>query len=554
MKHNKRWLTAVVAGAVIAGAVPAFAGANASPVDTVAAAEASPPQLSVLASYNSGSGEAGAEIVAFDTTTASMLVTNGVLVRVDIVSLADPASPALVRTLDLSGFGSSVQSVAVAGGVGVAVVGGATVLDKGKAVFFDVATGEVRSSVEVGVLPDSVTFNAKGDIAVVANEGEPRCVTEGGRTPTTDPLEAENPEGSVTVISVRNRGRWTRAQQVTFGRFNSEQKRAALIGAGVRVGTWPGSTVAEDLEPESATIVGDKAYVTLQENDAMAVINLASLKVIDILPLGTKDYASTGEVFDASDKDLAFNQQVWPVHGMYMPDGIASMTAPWGQPLLLMANEGDTRSYYSGMDNAEVAGQGCFTDEARVKDLPLDPGVFGDTATLQAQAALGRLKVSAVAPSHTAAGLYDSLASFGGRSLSIRDLQGKLIWDSGSMFEAIVHTADPTQWVTSATTPAWATAPYDSRSDDKGPEPEGVVVGRHRNRQYAFVGLERAGGVVMLDVSRPTAPQFVQWATNGGDISPEGLAFVPAGVAPGGKALLLAANEISGTTTVFQLD
>lgn len=552
MNHRKRWLTTVVAGAVMAGAVPAFAGANASTADVVAADVS--PQLSVLASYNSGSGESGAEIVAFDVTTKAMLVTNGVLVRVDIVSLADPAAPALVRTLDLSGYGSAVQSVAVSGGVGVAVVSGATVLDKGKAVFFDVATGEVRSSVDVGVLPDSVTFNAKGDIAVVSNEGEPRCVTEGARLPTTDPLLAENPEGSITVISVRNRGRWTRAQQVTFGRFDSEAKRAALLASGVRVGTWPGSTVAEDLEPEMATIVGDRAYVTMQENNAIGVINLASPKVIDIVPLGTKDYATTGEVFDASDKDSAFNQQAWPVQGMYMPDGIASMTAPWGQPLLLTANEGDTRSYFSGIDNAEVAGQECFTDEARVKDLPLDPGVFGDTATLQAQAALGRLKVSAVAPSHTTSGLYDSLASFGGRSLSIRDLQGKLIWDSGSMFEEIVHTADPTQWVTSATTPAWATAPYDSRCDDKGPEPEGVVVGRHRNRQYAFVGLERAGGVVMLDVSRPTAPQFVQWATNGGDISPEGLAFVPAAVAPGGKALLLAANEISGTTTVFQLD
>jgi len=293
--------------------------------------------------------------------------------------------------------------------------------------------------------------------------------------------------------------------------------------------------------------------VTLQENNAVAVVDLRSGRIEDVLPLGTKDHVSLGEAFDASDKDGAFSQQVWPVQGLYLPDGIATMTGPDGRTLLLLANEGDARSYYSGLDNAEVSGQECFVEESRVKDLTLDPSVFGDVAALQAQAALGRLKVTTAAPSTSGGGGFDRLASFGARSLSIRDTDGDLVWDSGSLFEQLVRDADPDHWLTTASAPAWATAPYDSRSDDKGPEPEGVVAGRYRGRSYAFVGLERAGGVVMLDVTRPTAPVAVQWARSPGDISPEGLAFIPASQAPGGRPLLLVANEISGTTTVFRL-
>jgi hypothetical protein len=520
----------------------------------MAGAAPTPPELTVLASYDSGSGEAGAEIVAFDARTDTMLVTNAVLLRIDIVSLADPEAPSLLRTVDLSSYGSAVQSVAASRGLGVAVVNGATVLDRGRAVFFDIATGVVRSTVRVGVLPDSVTFSADGTLAVVSNEGEPRCVDPEDRSLTTDPTIAENPEGSITLISVRNGGRSVRARQVGFRGLLDAEDLAELTEDGLRAPFWPGSTVAEDLEPEQATIVGDRAYVTLQENNAVAVVDLRDGRVDEILPLGTKDHTDLGEAFDASDKDGGFNQQVWPVQGVYQPDGIASMTGPGGRTLLLLANEGDARAYFGGIDNEEVDGQECFVEEARVKDLTLDPAVFGDVAALQAQSALGRLKVTTAVPSSSAGSGYRSLASFGGRSVSIRDTDGDLVWDSGSMFERIVEQEDPDHWIATAAAPAWATAAYDTRSDDKGPEPEGIVVGRRGGRQYAFVGLERAGGVVVLDVTNPASPTFVQWARSSGDVSPEGLAYVPASVAPGGRALVLVANEISGTTTIFRFD
>ena len=107
----------------------------------------------------------------------------------------------------------------------------------------------------------------------------------------------------------------------------------------------------------------------------------------------------------------------------------------------------------------------------------------------------------------------------------------------------------------------------DNRSDNKGPEPEGVTVGRIGEKTFAFVGLERMGGVLVYDVSQPQAPVQVDyintredWTTKdpstvkSGDLGPEGLAFIPAAKSPNGKPLLMVGNEVSGTTAIFQLN
>jgi len=541
-------------------------------------AEATRPigRLVHVASYDSGSGETGSEIVAYDERTRTMLVTNGAENRIDIVSIADPAAPSLLRSVALSTYGISVQSVATYKGRAVAVVAGAytssvaspTVLDRGAAVFFDISTGAVRGTVPTGVLPDGVAWSDDGETVVIANEGEPRCVTGPSRAPTTDPLLAENPEGSVTVIELDDgpdkRELRTKVRQVGFARFNGQM--ASLQAAGVRVGTWPGSTVAQDLEPEYPTIVGEVAYVTLQENNAIATIDLERGVVRSITPLGLKDHAATGNELDTSDRDgpgsgrpSVFSPVTAPVKGMFMPDAIAPVKNR-GRTYLLTANEGDTRTYFAGIDNAEVEGNDCFADEVRVGAVTLDPSSFApaDVAALTDNKNLGRLKVTSTALSKkNGAGAYTSLASFGARSMSVWSSGGTLVWDSGSLFERTVYAADPANWPntnpTSAGAPS-ATARYDDRSDDKGPEPEGLTVGEHKGRTYAFVGLERAGGIVVMDVTDPRSPQFVQWFTVAGDISPEGLTFVPANDVPGKAPLLLVAHEISGTTSVLRLE
>jgi hypothetical protein len=91
-----------------------------------------------------------------------------------------------------------------------------------------------------------------------------------------------------------------------------------------------------------------------------------------------------------------------------------------------------------------------------------------------------------------------------------------------------------------------------SRNDDKGAEPEGVVVGEMFGKIYAFVGLERSGGILVYDVTNPSAPVFDQYIYLPTHESPEGLDFIPAAESPNGAPMLVVAHEVSGTVAVLQ--
>ena len=148
----------------------------------------------------------------------------------------------------------------------------------------------------------------------------------------------------------------------------------------------------------------------------------------------------------------------------------------------------------------------------------------------------------------------------------IYDEDGKQVFDSGDDFERITARALG-QFFNSDNDEANS---GDKRSDNKGPEPEGVVVGEHNGKTYAFIGLERVGGIMIYDVSNPYAPVFQDYVNTrnfsssfdfvnladvkrAGPLGPEGLAFVPAKDSPTGKPLLMVAYEVSGTVKVFEL-
>jgi len=89
-------------------------------------------------------------------------------------------------------------------------------------------------------------------------------------------------------------------------------------------------------------------------------------------------------------------------------------------------------------------------------------------------------------------------------------------------------------------------------------------VGVVHGRTYAFIGLERIGGIVVFDVTAPRRPAWVQYvntrdfagdaeAGTAGDLGPEGLAFIPAAESPNGRPMLAVGFEISGTTTLFEI-
>ncbi|KAA5539936.1 DUF839 domain-containing protein [Roseiconus nitratireducens] len=311
--------------------------------------------------------------------------------------------------------------------------------------------------------------------------------------------------------------------------------------AGIRV--FPGVELANDLEPEYISVSPDglTARVTLQEANAFAVLDIASGVITDIQPLGVKDHSIPGFGLDASDRDDAINIANWPVFGMYMPDAVTSFEIA-GVTYFATANEGDDRG-----------------EDERIKDLTLDPTAFPNAAELQEDENLGRLGVSTIDGDIDGDGDYDQLFAYGARSFSIWDADGNLVFDSGDQFEQITAAAYPDNFNASNDDNE-----PETRSDAKGPEPEAITTGVVNGRTLAFVGLERIGGIMVYDVTDPTAPVFQQYINNrdfsgdpesgtAGDLGVEDLKFIPAADSPNGAPLLLSSNEVSGTVSVFQI-
>lgn len=502
----------------------------------VGATDARSIELELIGDYRTGVFDDGAsEIVAFDPGSDRLFSINAADSTVDVLDMSDPANPTLLFQIDATAFGDGANSVDVyAGNVAVAIQADPAT-DPGKVVFYDV-DGNYINDVTVGALPDALTYTERGRYLVVANEGEPN-----------DDYTID-PEGTVSIIDMRrNPARLTQSDVRTadFSAFNN-----AVLDPSIRI-FGPGATVAQDLEPEYITTSRNQrfAYVTLQENNAVAVVDLRRGEVVALLGLGFKDHMMSDYGLDASDRDGAINIANWPVLGMFQPDAIDSYRTRGGE-FLVTANEGDARDYDG------------FAEEERVEDLMLDPTAFPNAADLQLEENLGRLTVTAVNGDSNGDGYYEELYAYGTRSFSIWDARtGGLVWDSGDALEQITAAALPDNF--NSTNDENDT--FDNRSDNKGPEPEGVVVGKVQGRPYAFIGLERVGGIVVYDVTHPRAPRFIQYinprdfsgdpeADTAGDLGPEGLAFVPANQSPTGVPLLVVGNEVSGSISVYQIN
>lgn len=493
--------------------------------------------LTPVGTYSTGIFDAGgAEIVAHDPATQRLFVVNAQANRLDVLDIRQPWAPVRVSSIDASPFGGGVNSVAVHDGVVAVAVENENRQMPGRVAFFD-AAGSLLASVTVGALPDMLTFSPDGSWLLVANEGEPLDYCAPGL--------ANDPEGSVSVIDLRGGIAGLTQDKVRtagFAAFNG------AVPAGVRI-FGPGATVAQDLEPEYIAVSPDSttAWVTLQENNALAIVDITSATVTSLAPLGTKDHSVPRNALDPSDRDGGTRIAPWPVRGLYQPDAIAAYSAG-GQPYLVMANEGDARDY------------DCFGEETRVGDLELEAGAFPDAAWLQSDQALGRLRTTTAGGDTDGDGQNEEIHTFGARSFSIRDAAGALVWDSGNEIELITAVALPDFFNSSNDDNDSA----DSRSDDKGPEPEGLALGSFRGRQYAFIGLERIGGVMAYDVTDPRAPFFVQYvnprrfggdpeAGTAGDLGPEGVLYIPRDQSPIPRTLLITGNEISGTVTIYSV-
>ena len=357
--------------------------------------------------------------------------------------------------------------------------------------------------VEVGYMPDGIAFNSAGTMLVVANEGEPTLDYR------INGANVDRP-GTIGLIAIGGGpGKETFSySELGFG--------GLTLPAGVRISGKSGlSTQATDIEPESVAVLGRYAYVTLQENNAVAKVNLLTRSIERVFALGAVDFST--QLVDISDQDGSSNgRAIKPVlannvSGLRMPDGIAAFTLippggfARGKDYFLTANEGDGREW------------GGFTDEVR-----RNTGLSSRLKTL-------------------ADDTTTPYTAFGSRSISLFDADtGELLWDSGNTLQSV----------------AIAAGVYDdSRSDDKGVEPEGIAVARIDGRTYAIVGLERTtrSMLVVFDVSSPTAPYLVTSVVLPDSLSPEGLTVLEANRSATGRPQLVVSNEVSNTLDYLDL-
>lgn len=492
--------------------------------------------FTLLGRYETGLFDEGAqEIGTYDAGSQRLFVTNADADSVDILDLSDPSMPTLITRVAFDEYGSGVNSVSAYEGVIAVAVEGAEVDTPGQIVFMDV-DGNFLANFEAGVLPDMVTFSPDGQYVVSANEGEPSGDY------------SIDPDGSVTIIDLSGGLENAVVTQVGFTDFNADGVRAMELPEDVRI-FGPNATVAQDLEPEYVAISGTQAFVMMQENNAIAVVDLPTAEIVRIFALGTKDYSQPENAIDASNEDGGINIQTWPVLSYYMADAIAAYEVD-GVTYIVTANEGDARDYDT------------FSEEVRVGDeeVVLDPDVFPNAEELKQEANLGRLLITNTAGDIDGDGDYDVLYGYGARSFSIFTAEGELVFDSGSDFERITAERLPEAFNSNGQIDG-----FDGRSDDKGPEPEGVVLGVIDGITYAFIGLERIGGVMVYDITDPTMPVFVEYVNTGviegnaeegtaGDVGPEGLIFIPAEDSPNGQSLLVITNEVSGSTTVLAIN
>jgi DNA-binding beta-propeller fold protein YncE len=453
-------------------------------------------------------GTGAAEITAYDPSTKKLFVVSNVggATRVDIVNLANPASPVLAGTIDISPYGSNINSVAVYDGKLAAAIEGTLKTDLGKVVVFKTTDYTVLKQITVGALPDMVTFSADGKYILTANEGEPNDAY------TIDPV------GSVSIITVADN-----YAVVTLDFTSFASQLTTLQSGGLRM-FGPAASFAQDMEPEYVTISadGNTAWVTLQENNAIAKVNLTTKLITNIFPLGFKDYNIDANAIDPSDRDLTIVLNRWNVKGIYQPDAIAVYEKN-GIPYLFTANEGDTRDYPG------------FSELKRIKDVALDATVFPDAATLKLDTKLGRLNITKTLGDIGTDNDFDELYAFGARSFSVwNGNTGAQVFDSKNQLEQKVIEA---------------TKYDDLRSDDKGVEPEGITIGKMGGKVVAFVGMERADVMAVYDITDPTNPVFLKILSTGD--APEGITFIPAAQSPNGKSIVIVSSENDGVIKIY---
>ncbi|CAH6838570.1 choice-of-anchor I family protein [Vibrio alginolyticus] len=524
-----------------------------------------------------------AEIVSYDSCTDKLYVVNAQAQKVDVLSMNADSAPTSEGSIDL-------QSAATASGINIGAANSVSThqglvavaienedkQQNGIIALYRSDTLELITTYTAGALPDMVSFSKDGRYIASANEGEPNADY------------SIDPEGSVTLVDLANGPMQAKVTQINFKAFNQGQSRHQELTDKVRI-SGPSATVAQDLEPEYLTFADNgKLYVALQENNALAAIDVATAEVDAILGLGGKPWDSAQLDASNKDKNIGNLQSYAMLEGLYMPDSITSYSVD-GNTYIVTANEGDGREYgikttqkvcddkgfewdgddYKGTENYTTEKDFCiaYVDEVRGKKLDVDAN-HPLAGALKDNKQLARLKV--IKPQGTLAA-DQKVQAFGSRSFSIWDESGELVFDSGDDFARIVLDQDPANFNSTNDN----NQSGDDRSDDKGVEPEAIEVAEINGKHYAFIGLERQGGIMVYDVTQPKNASFISYLNNrdftqtvctkvdedgdcdndtynskAGDLGPESIKYFTRS----GNHFIAVGNEVSGSTSVYRVE
>ncbi|MEN8078304.1 choice-of-anchor I family protein [Clostridioides difficile] len=474
-----------------------------------------------VASFSTGSSSedgGAAEIVKYNKDNNKFYVINGIKSKIHIVSLdtnnlylkADKEID-VKEFVEKDGFSyGDITSISINNDrkeIAVAVQE-ADYNKSGKIVIVDY-DGNLKAIYNCGVQPDMITYTPDSKYLLTANEGEPRNgVGEG----------IGDPQGSVSIVNLES----GESKLATFEKF--DENREELLNN--KVILMKGANPSVDLEPEYITVdsSSSKAYVSLQEANSIATLDIESGEFISVKGLGFKDHSKEGNEIDVV-KDKEINIKIEEnLYGVYMPDSITLYEAN-GQKYILTANEGDAREFgeFNALTDIKIGGK-----KVEVLDSSKFDGLDADKNYI-----------------------------LGGRSFSIWNADTmELVYDSGSEFEKITAEKYPDYFNTTN-----KEIEKDNRSGKKGPEPEEVRIGNVGDKTYAFIGLERIGGIMAYDITDPNNITFKDYINTrdfnsdiAGDVAPEGIDFIGAEVSPIGYPLLLVACEVSGTVAVMQIN
>ncbi|MGY1748047.1 hypothetical protein [Modestobacter sp. SYSU DS0511] len=311
----------------VRAAVPAVvtAGLLTAVLTAGTASAATPPTFQPLATFPVA-GEV-AEIISATPDGRTVVYTDSELGQVGLVDLSRPTAPRQLGAIDVGG---SPTSVTVMSNARYALVAVDTTTDltrpSGHLAVIDLPRREVVRTIDLGGQPDSIDVGPSGVFAAIAIENQ-----------RDEDLHVDGVEGGLPQLSA--------------GYLSVVDLRgpvSAWTAGRVELTGLPGMAFPTDPEPEFVDVDGrDIAAVTLQENNAIALVDLARRRVVHSFSAGT---VTRADADTADDGTVAFDD---PLVAPREPDAVQ-----WTlRGELVTADEGDLFADSAGGRGWTVFGQ-----------------------------------------------------------------------------------------------------------------------------------------------------------------------------------------------------